>query len=72
VLEDDKKMIAADNVVPVIRTKAATDDIKSILNKISAGMTTNDLFTLNGKVSLQHQDADAVAKAYLEQKNYFS
>jgi len=72
VLEDDKHMIAADNVVPVVRTKAATADVKSILNKISAGMTTNDLLILNGKVALQHQDADAVAKAYLEQKNYFS
>jgi osmoprotectant transport system substrate-binding protein len=72
VLEDDKHMIAADNVVPVVRTKVATADVKSILNKISAGMTTDDLFALNGKVALQHQDADAVAKAYLEQKNYFS
>jgi osmoprotectant transport system substrate-binding protein len=71
VLQDDKHMIAADNVVPVIRTKVATDDAKSILNKISAGMSTNDLFTLNGKVSLEHQDADAVARAYLQQHNYF-
>jgi osmoprotectant transport system substrate-binding protein len=72
VLEDDKHMIAADNVVPVVRTKVLTDDLKSILNKISAGMTTNDLFTMNGQVALQHQDAEAVAKAYLEKHNYFS
>ena len=72
VLEDDKHMIAADNVVPVIRTKVATDDVKSILNKISAGLTTNDLFTMNTQVQIQHQDADAVATAYLQQHNYFS
>ncbi len=72
VLQDDKHMIAADNVVPVIRTKVATSDVKAILDKISAGMTTNDLFTMNGKVSLEHQDADAVARAYLQQHNYFS
>lgn len=72
VLEDDKHMIAADNVVPIIRTKVATDEVKSILNKISAGLTTNDLFTMNTQVQIQHQDADAVATAYLQQHNYFS
>ena len=72
VLQDDKHMIAADNVVPVIRTKTATNDVTGILNKISAGLSTNDLFTMNGEVSLQHMDADAVAKSYLQAHNYFS
>ena len=72
VLQDDMHMIAADNVVPVIRTAAATDTVKNLLNKIDAGLTTNDLFTMNGKVSLQHQDADVVAKAYLEAHSYFA
>lgn len=72
VLQDDKHMIAADNVVPVIRTKVATDEAKKVLNKVSAGLTTTDLFTMNGQVELQHMDADAVAKAYLQQHNYFS
>jgi len=71
VLQDDKHMIAADNVVPVIRTQKATDAVKNLLDKIDAGLTTNDLFTMNGKVSLQHQDADVVAKAYLEAHSYF-
>ena len=72
VLQDDMHMIAADNVVPVIRTAAATDTVKNLLNKIDAGLTTNDLFTMNGKVSLQHQDADAVAKTYLQAHSYFA
>ena len=72
VLQDDKHMIAADNVVPVIRTQKATDEVKNLLNKIDAGLTTTDLFAMNGKVSLQHQDADAVAKAYLMAHNYFA
>ncbi len=72
VLGDDKHMIAADNVVPVIRTKVATNEVKSILNKVDAGLTTDDLLTMNGQVSNQHQDPDAVAKAYLQQHNYFS
>jgi osmoprotectant transport system substrate-binding protein len=72
VLEDDKHMIAADNVVPVIRTAVATAEVKSVLDKVDAALTTNDLFTMNGQVELLHQDPDAVATAYLQKHNYFS
>jgi len=72
VLQDDKHLENADNVVPIIRTKVATNDAKSILNKVSSNLTTAQLVTLNGQVELQHQDADAVARAYLQQHNYFS
>ena len=66
VLQDDKHLENADNVVPIIRTKDATNDAKS------SNLTTAQLVTLNGQVELQHQDADAVARAYLQQHNYFS
>jgi osmoprotectant transport system substrate-binding protein len=72
VLQDDKHMIAADNVVPVVRTTIATSEVKSVLDKVDAGLTTADLVTMNGQVELLHQDADAVATAYLQQHNYFS
>jgi osmoprotectant transport system substrate-binding protein len=72
VLQDDKHLEAADNVVPILRQSVATDDVKKILNRISANLKTADLITMNGQVQLQHQDADAVAKAYLQQHNYFS
>lgn len=72
VLQDDKHLENADNVVPIIRTKVATDEVKNILNKISANLTTAQLITLNGQVELNHQDADAVARAFLQQHNYFS
>ena len=71
VLDDDKHLQNADNVVPILRKQAATDAVKSILNKVSAGLSTADLVGLNAKVSLEHQDPDAVAKAYLESHNYF-
>ena len=72
VLQDDKHMIAADNVVPVVRTAIATDEVKKVLNNIDANLTTGDLVTMNGQVELLHQDADAVASAYLQQHNYFA
>ena len=72
VLQDDKHLENADNVVPIIRTKVATDDVKNVLNKIDANLTTAQLTTMNGQVELNHQDADAVARAFLQQHNYFS
>jgi osmoprotectant transport system substrate-binding protein len=72
VLDDDKHLQAADNVVPILRKAVVTDDLKSILNKVSAGLSTADLVNMNAKASLEHQDPDAIAKAYLEKHNYFS
>lgn len=48
-LKDPKNLIAAQNVVPLIRDDADTDKIESILNKISAKLTTEDLLDLNAK-----------------------
>ena len=72
VLQDDKHLENADNVVPIIRSAVATDEVKKVLNEISAGLTTAELIQLNSQVELLHQDADAVTKAFLQQHNYFS
>ena len=72
VLQDDKHLEAADNVVPILRQKAATDEVKTLLNKVSNGLTTADLVKLNSLASLQHEDPDQIAKDYLQQHNYFS
>ena len=72
VLKDDKQLEAADNVVPIMRQTVATDNVKKVLDNIDAKLTTADLVTMNAQVSLNHQDADAVARAYLQQHNFFS
>jgi len=72
VLQDDKHLEAADNVVPILRQKVATDEVKNLLNKIDAALTTADLVDMNAQASTQHKDPDAIAKAYLEKHNYFS
>ena len=72
VLEDDKHLENADNVVPIVRQSVATDNVKTLLNSVDARLTTADLVRMNSQVELLHQDADAVAKAYLQQNNYFS
>jgi len=72
VLQDDKHLENADNVVPIMRQAAASDEVKRVLNAIDAKLTTADLVTMNSQVSIQHQDADAVATAWLQQHNYYS
>jgi osmoprotectant transport system substrate-binding protein len=72
VLQDDKHLESADNVVPVIRSAVATDEVKKVLNAVSAGVTTNDLIDMNNQAGPQHMDPDAVAAAYLQKHNYFS
>src|SRR5207237_10395161 len=71
-LQHDKHLEAADNVVPILRQKVATDEVKNLLNKIDAALTTADLVDMNSQESIQHKDPDAIAKAYLEKHNYFS
>jgi osmoprotectant transport system substrate-binding protein len=70
VLQDDKHLEAADNVVPILRQAVATDEVKKVLNAISAKLTTPDLISLNDKVENQHVDAEAATLAWLQQNNY--
>jgi osmoprotectant transport system substrate-binding protein len=70
VLQDDKHLANADNVVPILRTAVASDDVKTVLNNVSAKLTTADLVQMNSQVELLHQDADAVTKVWL-QKHIF-
>jgi osmoprotectant transport system substrate-binding protein len=72
-LEDDKKIQLAGNIVPVLRADKATAEVKTILDKVSATLTTDDLIVLDGKVSGAAKiDASAAATAYLTSKNLLS
>jgi osmoprotectant transport system substrate-binding protein len=72
VLKDDKQLENADNVVPILRQAAASAEVSRVLNAIDAKLTTADLVTMNSQVSILHQDADAVATAWLQQHNYYT
>ena len=65
VLQDPKNLYTAQNVLPLINSKKASDTVKSVLNAISAKLTTDDLVALNEKVQINKQDPDAVAKDWL-------
>jgi osmoprotectant transport system substrate-binding protein len=66
-LEDDKHLQNAENITPVIRTDKLNDEIKSLLNAVSAKLDTQTMTQLVGKVAIDKQDAATVAKDFLTQ-----
>lgn len=68
ILEDDKFIQPAGNVVPVIRTEKVDDEITEILNKLSSTLTTDELIAMNKKIDVDKQDPDKVAEEYLVDK----
>jgi osmoprotectant transport system substrate-binding protein len=67
VLTDDKHLEASDNIVPVIRKDADSPQIDTILNGISAKLTTQGMLALNKQVDIAQQDPAAVARSFLQQ-----
>ncbi|HEV2216334.1 MAG TPA: ABC transporter substrate-binding protein [Candidatus Dormibacteraeota bacterium] len=70
VLQDDKQLEQADDVVPILRSAVASDEAKTVLNEVSAKLTTADLVQMNSQVENLHQDADAVTMAWLQSHNF--
>lgn len=61
ILRDDRQLIAAQNLVPVVRKKALTPRIRKTLNAISARLTTRALRHMNREVSIDKRDPGQVA-----------
>ncbi|HEX3394837.1 MAG TPA: ABC transporter substrate-binding protein, partial [Acidimicrobiales bacterium] len=70
VLEDDKHLQNADNVVPVIRTAAADDKVRQTLNKVSAALTTADLTDLNKRAEVDKEDPQVLAQDWLKNHGF--
>ncbi|MFV8129939.1 ABC transporter substrate-binding protein [Streptomyces syringium] len=68
-LEDDKKLQNADNVLPVVNAeKAGSQKIADALGKLSRVLTTADLTELNKKVDAERLKPADVAARYLKDK----
>jgi osmoprotectant transport system substrate-binding protein len=68
VLEDDRNMINADNIIPVL-SQALVDahgqDFADLINRISAALDTAQLTELNRLYEIDKQDAAVVARNWL-------
>jgi osmoprotectant transport system substrate-binding protein len=70
VLKDDKHLQNAENLTPVVNTDFLKrhPDIRKVLNRLSATLTTDDLMKLNGQVDVQRKLPKDVATTYLKDK----
>lgn len=66
VLEDDKKLQKADNLIPVIRKEVLNDEIAGLLNAVSSKLTTRNITELNARVELKQDDPRVVARDFLK------
>jgi osmoprotectant transport system substrate-binding protein len=64
-LIDDKHLQAPENLTPVIRTEKLNDEIRDLLDAVSATLTTENVTTLVGKVVIDGQDVASVARGFL-------
>jgi osmoprotectant transport system substrate-binding protein len=69
VLEDDKKLQNADNVVPAINSDVESPELVAALDALSAVLTTDDLIAMNKAVDIDRKDPADVAQEYLASKN---
>ena len=69
VLEDDKALQNADNVIPAVHaaTAEAQPALLPALNAVSAELTTEDLVNMNAAVDVERQSAEDVAAAWVEE-----
>jgi osmoprotectant transport system substrate-binding protein len=67
-LEDDKGLQTADNIAPVVRDDVLNDEIRTLLNSVSAKLTTENITELNAEVEIDKKDPADVAKAFLEEE----
>lgn len=69
VLEDDRQLQNADNIVPAVNlaTAQANPALLPALDAVSAALTTQELIDLNAAVDLERQSAEDVAATWVEE-----
>ena len=69
VLSDPQQLLAAQFIVPLVAKGKIGPDVRELLNKVSASLTTEELISLNRLSQDRHYgDYSEVAKAWLVQK----
>jgi osmoprotectant transport system substrate-binding protein len=69
VLEDDKALQNADNIIPAVHAPTADSQpaLLPALNAVSAALTTEELIDLNAAVDVERQSAEDAAAAWVEE-----
>lgn len=70
-LEDDRRLQPAENLVPAVRTDALRrhgERLREVLDGVSARLTTEDLVSLNRKVDVERRPVAEVAREWLAER----
>lgn len=67
VLQDDKQLEAADNLVPLVRKAVDSPDIDTILNSVMAKLTTDNVLAMNKQYDIDKKAASDIASAFIQQ-----
>ncbi|MBV8159600.1 MAG: ABC transporter substrate-binding protein [Acidimicrobiia bacterium] len=70
VLDDDKHLQSADNVVPALRTAKLNNEIRDLWNSVSAKLTTTALIGMNKRLDIDKQDPNVVAQDWLRANGF--
>lgn len=65
-LVDDKNLEPAQNIIPVGRSEALNDEMRDLLNQVSAALTTEDLQGMNRRVEIDKDDPAEVAREWVD------
>jgi len=68
VLEDDKGLQPADNIIGIATAEAADEELIDLLDSVNQVLTTEDLQELNKRVGADKEDPADVATEYLQDK----
>jgi osmoprotectant transport system substrate-binding protein len=73
-LEDDKQLQLADNIIPVVRKEVidANPDVATLLNGVIAKLTQEELTNLNKAVTVDARPAADVASEWITAQNFDS
>ena len=66
-LDDDKNLQAADNIVPLVRSEIADEEVQEILNEVSGAIETDAITELNKRANVDVEDPADLATEYLEE-----
>jgi osmoprotectant transport system substrate-binding protein len=70
-LLDDRDLQDAENITPVIRTEKLNDEVRRLLDAVSARLSSDTVTELVGKVVIDGQDVADVAGAFLAANGFF-
>jgi osmoprotectant transport system substrate-binding protein len=68
-LQDDKSLQSADNIVPIVRNQVVNEALRNAVNGVTGQLTSAELTDLNKQVDVDRREPREVATAWLRSKN---